>query len=253
MSETFRTAILIPARDEEAALPRLFSALVGAEARIVVVDNGSRDATAEVAIRLGATVVSEPRAGYGRACLAGIAALAADPPDALVFLDADDFLAPAQLSRLIDPIRAGVADVVVGERTTGGRDGGVRLHARLGNRLVLAILRVAYGSSVRDMGPFRAIRWGALESLSLDDPTFGWYVQMQVRALRRGLRVIGTPVMFERRGIGRSKVSGNAVASARAGWVMLRTLAVECLRRPGSGRAGRRAGPRPGVEDEVDR
>lgn len=233
-----RFAVLIPARDEADVLPRLFDALRSAArtpAAVVVVDNGSRDGTAEAARELGARVVEEPRPGYGRACLAGIAALReAGTPDALVFLDADDYAAPAQLDTLLDPIEAGDADLVVGERTATGI-GGVRWHARLGNRFVLAVMRGLYGSDVRDMGPFRAIRWSALEALRLDDPDYGWYVQMQVRALRAGLRVVGRPVRFERRTVGRSKVSGSVRASVLAGWVMIRTLIVETTGHFGSG------------------
>ena len=228
-----RTAILIPARDESDALPTVLESLVevgiGTDA-VVVVDNGSSDGTGEIARTLGVNVVEEPRPGYGRACLAGMAWLRASRrPDTLVFLDADDFSAPDQLGSLIDPIAAGAADLVIGERRSVG-SGGVRLHAKLGNQLVLTALRVLYGSSVRDMGPFRAIRWSALESLALDDTNYGWYVQMQVRALRAGFRVRGVPVDFERRTVGTSKVSGSAIGSARAGWVMLRTLAVETMR-----------------------
>lgn len=233
-----RCALLIPARDEEAALPALFERLRGSGAvpdEIVVVDNGSRDATAKVARAAGATVVEEPRAGYGRACLRGIARLRAAPPDVLVFLDADDLRAPAQLQRLLAPLAAGRADLVIGERAS-SRGGGVRRHARLGNALVLALQRGLYGTTVRDMGPFRAIRWEALERLSLDDPAYGWYVQMQVRAARLGLRVTGVPVEFERRTAGRSKVSGSLRASVAAGRGMLATLVEEALR-PGPDRA----------------
>lgn len=253
MTASFRYAILIPARNEAEALPSLFEALGEASdscaprpAAVVVVDNGSTDGTADVARAHGARVVAEPRPGYGRACLAGIRALADDdPPDALVFLDADDFLAPAQLARLLDPLAAGEADLVIGERTSVS-DGGVRWHARLGNRLVLGAMRAAYGSSVHDMGPFRAIRWRVLRALALDDETYGWYVQMQVRALRGGYRVVGVPVSFERRTVGRSKVSGDLAASVRAGRVMLWTLAYEMLRpRPPAG-SGRKGGVRPG-------
>ena len=227
-----RTAILIPARDEVEALPRLIAELHATAEPIdavIVVDNGSSDGTADVARKLGAQVVQEPRPGYGQACLAGIGWLRSDPPDVLVFLDADDFAAAAQLAVILEPIRRGEADLVIGEREAAGT-GGVRWHARLGNWLVLRVLRGLYGSSVRDMGPFRAIRWTAIEALGLDDTNFGWYVQMQVRALRAGYRVCGRPVAFERRTVGRSKVSGSLTASIRAGWVMIRTLVVEALR-----------------------
>ncbi|WP_423925710.1 glycosyltransferase family 2 protein [Candidatus Palauibacter sp.] len=237
-----RTAILIPARDEADALPHLFEAL-GAERvrQVVLVDNGSRDATADIARAAGSRVVYEPRAGYGRACLAGIESLRPAPPDALVFLDADDFAAAGQFDVLLRPIEEGEADLVIGEREADA-GGGVRWHARLGNRLVLAAMRRLYGADIRDMGPFRAIRWSTLESLKLDDTNYGWYVQMQVRALRARTRVRGAPVRFERRTMGRSKVSGSLPASIRAGWVMLRTLVVEVARRDpvGAGTVSRR-------------
>lgn len=232
-----RIAILIPARDEAEALPHLFESL-GPElaGRTVVVDNGSRDATAEVARAAGARVVPEPRAGYGRACLAGIESLRRAPPDVLVFLDADDFAATGQFDVLLRPLDEDRADLVIGEREAPGGEG-VRWHARLGNRFVLAVMRRLYGAEIRDMGPFRAIRWTTLESLGLDDTNYGWYVQMQVRALKAGTRVCGAPVRFERRTVGRSKVSGSFLASIRAGWVMLRTLFVEAARPypPGTG------------------
>jgi glycosyltransferase involved in cell wall biosynthesis len=239
-----RYAVLIPARNEAAALPHLFEALghLGPDGpwRTVVVDNGSSDGTADVARGLGAEVVDEARPGYGQACLAGLRHLLDDPPAAVVFLDADDFVAPTQIRLLLGPLIAGDADLVVGERVHDSGDAGVRWHARLGNHFVTGIMNRRFGSRVHDMGPFRAIGWEALRSLSLDDRNYGWYVQMQVRALRSGLRVIGVPVEFERRSVGKSKVSGNPIASIRAGVVMLRTLTVEILRKPGGG-GGRRS------------
>ncbi len=226
---------MIPARNEADALPKIVSATVRAgydAGSIVVVDNGSTDGTGDVARQLGSTVVEEPRAGYGQACLAGIAWLRDNqPPEALVFLDADDFSAAGQLDTLLDPIARDHADMVIGERRSSGV-GGVRWHAKVGNQMVLAALRWLYGSKVRDMGPFRAIRWRTLESLALDDTNYGWYVQMQVRALRGKHRVKGLEVAFERRTVGKSKVSGSPTASVRAGWGMLSTLAIEILRRP---------------------
>lgn len=248
-----RVAILVPARDEEEALPALFEALAGVEREtwarrleVVVVDNGSRDGTAAAARRAGARVVEEPRAGYGRACRAGIRALASRPPDVLVFLDADDLEAPGQIGRLLRPIREGRAELVIGERVAGAPGAGVRFHAAVGNRLISAVLRLLYGARTRDMGPFRALTWECLRSLRLDDPDYGWYVQMQVRALRAGYRVRGVPVRHRRRTLGRSKVSGSLRGSLAAAVVMLRTLLVEALRPrvaegPGSSRSGRGA------------
>lgn len=230
-------AVLVPARDEEATLPRLLEALAAADPgpgacldRVVVVDNGSRDRTAAVAREAGASVVTEPRRGYGRACLAGIAALGPRPPDVLVFLDADDFEAPGQIGRLLEPIREDRADLVIGERRAASSGAGVRAHAALGNRLVSGILRGLYGSPTRDMGPFRAARWECLQDLGLDDPDYGWYVQMQVRALRADYRVRGVPIRFRRRTAGRSKVSGSLRGSLGAAVGMLRTLLAEVTR-----------------------
>lgn len=231
-------AVIVPARDEQEALPHLLARAAAASAgsgarlrEVLVVDNGSTDRTAAAARTAGARVVPEPRRGYGRACQRGIAELDPRPPDVVVFLDADDFEAPVQIPVLLGPIQRGEADLVIGERRSeGGR--GVRRHAALGNRIVSTALRGLYGSTVRDMGPFRAVRWRVLRELSLDDPSYGWYVQMQVRASRAGYRVVGVPVRFRRRTLGRSKVSGSLRGSIAAGWVMLRTLAVEALRAP---------------------
>jgi glycosyltransferase involved in cell wall biosynthesis len=229
-------AVLIPAYNEKDTLPKLLAALdevqVEGLQEVIVVDNGSTDSTVDVARAAGARVATEPRLGYGSACRGGIETLAAEnrEPDVLVFLDADDGLAPAQIHTLLAPIRDGRADMVVGERRA-LRRAGVRLHAALGNRLVLGVLHGLYGDRTRDMGPFRAIRWDCLMALSLDDPDFGWYVQMQVRALRAGYRVMGLPVAFQRREGGASKVSGSISGSVAAARGMLRALVRETCRR----------------------
>jgi glycosyltransferase involved in cell wall biosynthesis len=177
--------------------------------------------------------VAEP--GYGRACLAGIRELLSweNRPEVLVFVDADDLLAPAQIGELVRPVLAGRADQVVGERRSDPGVPGVRAHARLGNAFITTLLRRVYGSRVRDMGPFRAIRISCLQGLDLDDPDYGWFVQMQVRALRAGCRVRGVPVAFRARTAGVSKVSGSMSGSVRAGVKILKTLAYEILRSPG--------------------
>lgn len=222
--------VLVPAHNEADCLPDLLDRLSGTDVdRVIVVDNGSTDGTARVAAERGATVVSEPVRGYGRACLAGIRELVAaeHPPQILVFVDADDFLAPSQLEGLVAPIVRDAADLVVGERRSSPGDTGVRVHAQMGNALVTGVLRRLLGSHVRDLGPFRAIRFSCLRRLELDDPDYGWYVQMQVRALRSGCRVIGLPVDFHARTVGRSKVSGSLRGSVLAGIKILRTLAGE--------------------------
>lgn len=227
---------LVPARDEEASLPRLLRTLARAAPDVepVVVDNGSRDRTAQVAREHGAAVVREPTAGYGRACRAGLEALAGrrSPPDVVAFLDADDALAARQVERLLRPLREGRADLVTGRRVA--RPGrGVPAHAAAGNAVVAFLLRGTYGAPVRDLGPFRAVPLQLLRALGLDDPAYGWNVQMTVRALRRGARVEESAVAFRRRRRGHSKISGSIAGSARAARGLLSALAAELLAPPG--------------------
>ena len=223
--------VLVPARNEAESLPEVLAALEDTrpDYRVLVVDNGSTDATAGVAREAGARVVAEPRPGYGRACQAGIAAEARrqHPPGVLAFLDADDRRGPAELPRVVEPVRRGSADLVLGRRR---REDGVPPHAAAGNALVSAVLRGLYGWAGRDMGPLRAIRFRSLLALGLDDPDFGWNVQMHVRALRAGLTVREVPVRFEPRQRGESKISGVPSAVVRAGATMIGTLAREAIR-----------------------
>lgn len=223
----------MPARNEAESLPRLLEAMArdapGVE--ILVVDNGSTDGTTAAARRGGARVVREPTPGYGRACQRGLDELASrrPPPAVVVFVDADDLRAPGQIRRLAAPVLDGRAEMVRGRRRSGDAPG-VHLHAALGNAVVSFLLRGLYAAPVRDMGPFRAVRLAALRALELDDPAYGWYVQMDVRALRRGWRVLETPVSFRRRQVGRSKISGSLRGSVRAARGLLSALARELLR-----------------------
>jgi glycosyltransferase involved in cell wall biosynthesis len=222
---------VIPALDEEAALGAVLDALPRPPVRrVVVADNGSTDRTAEVARSRGADVVREPRRGYGSACLRAIEALRADPPDAVLFLDADASDDPAEAPRLIEPIAAGRADLVVGSRALGAAErGSLTPVQRFGNWLATRLLRVLYGARYTDLGPFRAIRWSSLEALGMRDPDFGWTVEMQIKAARRGLRHEEVAVSYRRR-IGRSKVSGTVTGAARAGAKILGTIALDWLR-----------------------
>jgi hypothetical protein len=216
-SEALReVAVVIPALNEAAALPRVLAALP-AVCRVVVVDNGSTDGTGDVAGAAGAEVVVEPRRGYGSACLAGLAALADRPPRVVVFLDADAADDPALLPRLAGPILADEADFVLGSRTLGSREpGALPLHARLGNRLATCLLRMLHRGHATDLGPFRAIGYSALNRLAMRDPTYGWTIEMQIKAARQRLRTLEIPVPYRRR-VGRSKISGTVTGSLRAG------------------------------------
>jgi glycosyltransferase involved in cell wall biosynthesis len=185
---------------------------------VIVVDNGSRDRTAEAARRAGAMVVSEPRRGYGAACLAGLAFLRPRPPDIVAFLDADLSEDPAQLPELLAPIREGRADLVIGSRTLGEREeGSLTPVQEFGNRLATLLLRLFFGARFTDLGPFRAIRWEALERLGMRDRGYGWTVEMQARAARAGLRCAEVPVRHRRRRAGRSKVAGTIAGMLGAG------------------------------------
>lgn len=225
----------MPARDEAEALPELFDALaVPPGTEVFVVDNGSSDDTPGVARRWGAVVVAEPRAGYGRACTAGLRAMAArpSPPELVVVLDADDPAAAARVGRLVRPLEEGRAELVLGRRTS-GRARGVMPHAAAGNAAVTGLFRGLYAAPAFDLGPFRAAPLEPLLGLGLDEPAYGWNVQMELRALRAGWRIEEVSVPFRRRSTGRSKISGSAAGSVRAAHGLLRGLWREQLRPAG--------------------
>lgn len=210
-----RVAVVIPALDEERALPLTLAELPPVGHRIVV-DNGSRDATAARAREAGAVVVSEPRRGYGRACQAGIAEAHRRGAAIIVFLDADHSDHPAELPLLVEPILRGEADLVLGDRTARAARGALLPQQRVGNAVASFLIERTTGHRFRDLGPFRAIRAEALQALGMVDPTFGWNVEMQLKALRHGLRVQEVPVSYRPR-VGDSKISGTVRGSLRAG------------------------------------
>jgi len=219
-----RVALLMPALDEQLALARLLDELPRQRyARLLVVDNGSRDGTAAAARAGGAEVVSEPRRGYGRACLAGLAALGSDV-DIIVFMDADGSDLPAEAERLLEPILRDEADLVIGSRALGEAEpGSMTWPQRWGNRLSVTLIRLLFGHRYTDLGPFRAIRRESLERLAMRDTNFGWTAEMQVKALKRGLRVREIPVSYRRR-VGRSKISGTMSGVLRAGAKIIWTI-----------------------------
>jgi glycosyltransferase involved in cell wall biosynthesis len=222
---------VLPALNEEASIGAVLSAIPRPPVRrVVVADNGSTDRTADVARAHGAVVVAEPRRGYGSACLRGLAALRPDPPHAVLFLDADWSDDPSEAPRLLEPIAAGRADLVIGSRVLGGAERGALTAAqRFGNWLATRLLRLLYGARYTDLGPFRAIRWDALEALRMRDPDFGWTVEMQGKAARLKLRCEEVPVRYRRR-IGTSKISGTVGGTVRAGVKILGTIARDRLR-----------------------
>lgn len=219
-------AVVIPALNEERSLPAVLADIPRPPVRrIVVADNGSTDGTARVARQGGAEVVAAPRRGYGSACLAGLDHLRrTGPPEIVVFVDADWSDHAGELPGLIAPILAGEADLVIGSRTLGRREPGALLpQARAGNLVACALIRLLYGHRFTDLGPFRAIRWAALERLKMADPDFGWTAEMQVKALRHGLRCTEVPVSYRRR-VGVSKITGTLSGTVRAGYKILWTV-----------------------------
>ena len=223
---TARIDVVIPALNEEASLPLVLAALPHPPVRrVVVADNGSKDGTARVAREGGAIVVPAERRGYGSACLAALDWLRHnDPPDVVVFVDADFSDHPEELPRLVAPILAGEADLVIGSRVLGNRERGALLpQARAGNLVACLLIRLLYRHRFTDLGPFRAIRWDALERLGMADPNFGWTAEMQVKALRHGLRATEVPVSYRKR-VGVSKITGTISGTVRAGYKILWTV-----------------------------
>ena len=223
-------SVIIPALNEEASLPLVLRDLpdVG---EVIVVDNGSADATARVAADGGATVLHEPQRGYGAACLRGLCYLddRADrtgvAPDVVVFVDADFSDHPDQLPGIVAPILSGDADFVLGSRLLGDREPGAMPPQSLyGNRLACFLMRILFGGRYTDLGPFRAIDYERLRGLEMCDRNFGWTVEMQIKATRAGLRTLEVPVSYRRR-IGASKISGTVSGTIRAGSKILYLIA----------------------------
>lgn len=219
-------ALVIPALDEERSVGGVIAGFARGRVRDVIVgDNGSRDRTAEVARAHGATVVSVPERGYGAACAGALRHLRGDV-EIVVFADADGSDDPADLEALLRPILADEADLVIGSRVLGRAErGALSPQQRAGNVLATWLVRLLFGHRYTDLGPFRAVRRDWLERFDLRDRRFGWTVEMQVRALRLGARVVEVPVAYHRRAAGRSKIGGSLVGSLRAGWCILTTIA----------------------------
>lgn len=227
-------ALIIPARNEELPLPGVLKNVPSWITRVVVVDNGSTDGTARIAAAYGALVVTEPVAGYGKACLAGLAALRTDPPDIVAFVDADGSDELACLPVLIVPVASGEQDFVLGRRIPAEKNA-LSFQQRFGHLLATGLMRLLWKHRYHDLGPMRVISWAALERLAMSDQDFGWTVEMQVRALRQGLRICEINVPYYQRSAGRSKISRTISGTFRAGvtilWVVGRELTDELRQR----------------------
>ena len=225
-------SVIIAALNEEEAIGDVIRKVPqDLVAEIVVVDNGSKDRTAEVARAAGARVVTEPVPGYGRAFRAGLRALAPQC-EIVVFLDGDGSDCPEMMDRLVTPIIENEADFVIGSRTRGQREpGSMNPHQVFAGYMVGAILRVLYGVKSTDMGPFRAIRRDTLEKLKLREETYGWPLEMQMRAAQAQVRTMEVPVDYRRRAGGHSKIAGTVRGSILAATRILVTLARLAIQR----------------------
>jgi glycosyltransferase involved in cell wall biosynthesis len=233
-----RIGLVLPARDEEAALPAVLASIPSWVDSVIVVDNGSQDDTARVAARCGAQVVTEPVMGYGQACLAGIRALLTRSPAIIAFADSDGSDDLARLEEVVRPLLEGRADLVLARRIP-VESGALTPQQRLGNRLATRLVRIIWGHSYADLGPMRAISRSALERLDMDDTGFGWTIQMQIRAITRGLRIDEVDLPYRSRLAGKSKISKTLRGSVSAGATILSVIAKEAAReRPKRQRVG---------------
>lgn len=215
-----RISVIIPTYNEAQSIGRVLADLPSdVVSEILVVDSNSTDETAEIARKMGARVIQEPRRGYGRACLTGIAN--ADKPDIVVFLDGDYSDRPSELPVLLAPILAGEADITLGSRLGSKNNyGALPWHARFGNRLSAALINLLYGLNITDLGPFRAARADVLRRLKLEEPTYGWAVEMILKGALGGFTIVEVLVSYHPR-IGESKISGTLRGTVGAGWFIL--------------------------------
>jgi glycosyltransferase involved in cell wall biosynthesis len=220
-----RVGVVIPARDEQATVGRVVSELLGNRtagvSAAVVCDNGSTDNTAAVARAAGAIVVTEPVPGYGRACLRAMAAL--PDVDVVLFIDGDGQFEASAATSLIEAIHGG-ADLAIGSRALGRMErGALSLPQRFGNWLATRLIRLLWNHRFTDLGPYRAVRLDAFRRLRMSSLTFGWTVEMQVKAIQSGLKCVEVPVATHRR-VGRSKISGTVRGVVGAGVGILTTI-----------------------------
>jgi glycosyltransferase involved in cell wall biosynthesis len=230
-------SIVIPTHNEAQAIERVLADIPSDLAtEVIVVDSNSNDGTLEIAARMGARVLQEPRRGYGRACLTGLAA--ANSPDVVVFLDGDYSDRPSELPILLAPIidgpAEGRADIVLGARLHKKNSGALPWHQAFGNRLAATLIKAFYGLTISDLGPFRAGRADVLRALALQETTYGWAVEMILKGALAGFRVVEVPVSYYPR-IGKSKISGTLKGTVGAAWFILSLIVRYYFRRRRTG------------------
>ncbi|WP_316347251.1 glycosyltransferase family 2 protein [Desulfuromonas acetoxidans] len=231
-SQSNTIALIIPARNEAESLPQVFKNIPPNIQQVIVVDNGSTDSTAKIARYHGATVVSEPRQGYGQACLAGIAFLKQNPPDLVAFADGDGSDNHRELARLIETLISEQRDLVLAQRIPKNRQA-LSPQQRFGNGLATLLISLIWGGSYQDLGPMRVMRWDALQQLDMKDCNFGWTIEMQIKALQHTLSIREIPVTYLPRLAGESKISRTAKGVLQAGSKILWVVAREAWRSRG--------------------
>jgi glycosyltransferase involved in cell wall biosynthesis len=225
-----RVSVIIPTHNEAQAIGRVLADLPSnLVTEVIVVDSNSTDGTPDLARKMGAQVIQEPRRGYGRACLTGLANV--QNPDVVVFLDGDYSDRPAELPLLLAPIADGRADITIGSRLAGPRTpGALAWHAQFGNWLAASLITNLYGLKISDLGPFRAARADALNAVELEETTYGWAVELILKGATQGFRIVEVPVSYHPR-IGKSKISGTFKGTVGATWFILSRIARYYFRR----------------------
>ena len=230
-------SVIIPTHNEAQAIGCVLTDLPSdLVTEVIVVDSNSNDGTPEIARKMGARVVQEPRRGYGRACLTGLAHVTA--PDFVVFLDGDYSDRPSELPMLLAPIINGQADITLGSRLGPNRiPGALPWHSAFGNRLAAALINLIYGLKISDLGPFRAGRADILRELALQETTYGWAVEMILKGTLGGFRIVEVPVSYYPR-IGKSKISGTLKGTMGAMWFILSLIVLYYFQRRQAPRVG---------------
>jgi glycosyltransferase involved in cell wall biosynthesis len=225
-----RVSVIIPTHNEAQAIGRVLADLPShLVTEVIVVDSNSSDGTPDLARRMGARVIHEPRRGYGRACLTGLANT--ENPDVVVFLDGDYSDRPSELPSVLAPILQGRADITLGSRLSGkGNSDALPWQQSFGNRLAAGLIRLLYGVMVSDLGPFRAARTDVLRALALEELTYGWAVEMILKGAIAGFRIAEVPVSYYPR-IGKSKIGGTWKGTIGAAWFILSRIVRYYFRR----------------------